>query len=299
MHWHGNAMTIPYHIHIGQLPPNVSYNQAYAVIEKTFREIDETLNKYNPLSEISKFNHWKEKTPFACSPKLFFLLQQCEHFYLLSNGRFDPTISPLKESWKLALMDRVLPSKEALENLPPIGWENISLYDNGSVCKSDKRVALDLGGIAKGYAVDLLVEHLADLGVTEMYVEWGGEIRVQGGHQEKRAWNIGIYSPDEEKPMRFIEINEGALATSGDYLQAWSLFTDGKELCFSHFLDPQKKAPYPASKKSVTIKHESCLVADALATVFCTLSPDEDPNDFLQEKVLPAFPKASLVFGTD
>jgi len=289
MAWHGHAMTIPYHIHVGTLPKKLSYNQVYTIIEKTFQEIDETFNKYNPNSELSRLNQWKEDLPFHCSSKLFFLLQQCDLFYKLSGGRFDPTISPLKE----ALSKNSTPSKEAL---PPIGWKNLSLSDDGSVRKSNERISLDLGAIAKGYAVDLLIETLFDIGIKDLYVEWGGEIRTKGTHPEDRPWKIGIVSPNDDSP-HIIELEEAALATSGDYLQTWTLFKEGKEQTFSHFFDPEKQAPYPGSaQKSITVKHESCLVADALATIFCMLEPDEDPNLFLQENVLPLFPTARIIF---
>lgn len=289
-------MTIPYHIHIGPFPSHISENQVLDVITKTFREVDETFNKYNPSSELSTLNSWEKGLPFPCSSRLFYVLKQCDLFYRISDGRFDPTISPLKELWKEALSRHSVPSKEDLAALPPIGWENLCLHDSCQVIKSDASIAIDLGGIAKGYAVDLLVESLSDIGITNMYVEWGGEIRTQGNHPEDRAWKIGILSPCNGESPKVVEVREKALATSGDSIQSWSVFHNGKERRLSHFLDPKKLQPLPGStNRSVTIKYDSCLVADALATIFCTLSPEEDPYLFLHERVLPVFPSAEVI----
>ncbi len=292
----GVAMTIPYHIIVGN--GTASEESARDVIEQTFQQVDGLFNKWNPNSEISQLNRWDSPEPFHCSPALFAMLRECQRFVFISKGRFDPTVEPLEQAWKRALDTGVLPRKEEIDAiLPALGWSTIHLM-HSSVVKEHPKTAFDLGGIAKGHAVDLLTERLTSLGFASVYVEWGGEIRTHGSHPEGRPWKVGIRHPYSDSSMlQVIETEDVALATSGDYLQYWTICVDGTEKQFFHVFDLQAGKPLETthgSLVSVTIQHESCLVADALTKMFLFSTSKEEATALFDSTIRPHFPTAKI-----
>ena len=166
----------------------------------------------------------------------------------LSEGRFDPTIEPLQKLWKEHLAQGTVPSKPQIDALlPAIGWNKIHL-SKGKICKDHDLTSLDLGGIAKGYCVDLLVERLNANGYPSIFVEWGGEIRTSGQHPDNRPWTIFISrfgNPDPEKALAILTLRNQAIATSGDYIQQWKVQKEntGEEAVYFHIIDPLTGQP--------------------------------------------------------
>ena len=289
----GVAMTIPYTVIVEN---NEELPNVLPVIDATFFTVDHIFNKFNPLSEISAFN--ASSGTFHCSKEFFTLLQHCDTFVRLSDGRFDPTIERLSSIWKKSLEKGLVPSARDLEMISPaIGWEQLEFEPPQTIHKKHPEVALDLGGIAKGHAVDLLFENIQKLGYTHLFVEWGGEVRVSGGHPEKRAWRVGIKNP--QKPHLFqkiISLHEGSIATSGDYQQLYVADDHGAVKQFFHIYDRATLSPliiYPTSLASASIQHESCMVADALASILLHLGNKQNAADFFQEIILEEYPTAS------
>lgn len=285
-------MTIPYHIIVGG--GTAKKVRAEQEIAKTFHEIDLIFNKYNPTSEVSHLNRWADATPFHCSPQLFSMLILCDKIVSITKGRFDPTVEPLEEAWKGALEKGHLPDAGEIASLrPALGWKQLTLRD-GYVVKNHPLTAVDLGGVAKGYAVDLLVERLTHLGFHSVYVEWGGEIKTHGQHPDGRPWRVGICHPkSQNSALQVLETEDTALATSGDYHQYWSIEVSGEKKLFFHVFDQEAGEPLvatPSSLVSVTVQHESCCIADALAKTFLFARDKEEATQMLQEQILPFFP---------
>ena len=292
----GTAMTIPYHIQVGPGPR--SDDEVQSAIAGTFEEIDARFNKWNPDSELSKLNHWDKDEPFPCSPELLDMLRTCEKIVSSTRGTFDPTVEPLEQVWKKALEAGSVPTEEQLAAIrPALGWKRIRLLNNG-ILKEHPSVALDLGGIAKGHAVDLLVERLAAIGFQSIYVEWGGEIRTQGSHPDGRPWKIGIRHPRRsDKVLEVVECTNGALATSGDYLQYWTVIVNGEPMQFYHVFDIQTQRPLESTQNSlvsVTIQHESCCLADGLTKALLCAKDKEEARALFEERVHPLFPTTKV-----
>jgi len=287
----GIAMTIPYHI-IVSAPANPSLE---SLIQTTFAEIDATYNYWNPDSELSSLNRWKSQKPFQCSEQLWSLLQWCDRFVLYSNALFDPTIAPLQRAWRESLEKNTIPSRKSLQALQKkLGWEQLLFLNNRKIIKKNPLTTLDLGGIAKGYAVDLLVERLSTL-CSSLYVEWGGEIRVQGNHPEGRPWKIGIRDPVQPKKIvTTIELTDAAIATSGNYLQYWEIEENGKQKKLSHIMNTQTQKPYEITStkiNSVTVQASSCLAADAIATILLMTENQKQATDLIAKKLQSTFPE--------
>ncbi len=253
-------MTMGYHIQIGD--PNPDLDHIETLVRATFTEVDQTYNNWNPDSEISQLNHLQPRQIVALSPQLATFLKKIDHIIHLTQGRFDPTIAPIKT----ALLAGTLAT-------PTIGWEHIHLEN--TLFWKDQNVTLDLGGVAKGYAVDLLTERLTQAGYQNLYVEWGGEIRTTGHHPKKRPWKIAILGG------KTLTLTTTALATSGSYLQKWTL--DGTT--YTHIIDPSTKKPLleEGPITSVTVQCTSCYEADALATAIMLFPSKEEAYAWAEE----------------
>lgn len=286
----GNIMTIDYHISIGGPLTLRQKELIQRIIKTTFEEINTIYNKWNPHSEISRLNALPAYVSCSLSPELFSFLQRVSFFVQITGGRFDPTIEPLQELWKEKLEKGKVPSKQEIEHLKPcLGWHTIH-FDNGIFFKEDGRTQLDLGGIAKGFCVDLLTERLYHAGFKYLFVEWGGEIRTQGTHPTGRPWHIYISHPGNADPslaIAHLELIDRALATSGDYFQYWKTKTEaGEEKIYCHIFNPLTLTPLevkPGSIASASLLASNCFTADALAKVLMLFDTPSEAQHWLQE----------------
>lgn len=295
-HFTQNVMTIDYHIMIGDSLTANQVKQVKEIIDSTFQEIDAIYNKWNPDSELSQLNAFPAHTPFFLSLELNQFLQHVDQLVKLSEGRFDPTIEPIQQLWKVKLEQGQRPTIQEIERLKPcIGWNTLHIA-NGVIYKEDERTQIDLGGIAKGYCVDLLVNRLHQIELESIYVEWGGEIRTQGLHPSKRPWKVYISrlaNADPNQAIAQIDLFNRALATSGDYFQYWKVQDDeGKEKIYCHIFNPLTLSPLEVKIGSVassSLLALNCMTADALAKVLMLFDSVEEAQSWIEkiQKQLP------------
>lgn len=290
-HFSNNVMTIDYHVQIGK---NLSHKEKIFVqklIDKTFEEINSVYNKWNPNSEISIINGLSADSPYKPSEQLYQFLERIEFFFHLSEGLFDPTVEPLQALWIKNLENGKIPDPQEINALKSaIGWKNIILKD-GIVMKKDSRTQIDLGGIAKGLCVDLLVERLNHSGFKDIYVEWGGEVRASGRHPLKRPWRVFISRFGDKIPengLATIDLNNQALATSGDYFQFWTITTteNGQET-YCHIMNPKAFQALKVKKGSIasaSMLALDCVTADALAKVLMLFDTTEEAEHWIRQQ---------------
>lgn len=248
----GHAMTMQYRLLIGSYLNSEQKKQVEKIIYETFSYIDNVFNKWNPESEVSKLNRAKAGEKIAISKDLEKHFAEIDSLHKLTNGLFDPTIEPLLTMWQ---NDPTQVEKVS----QTVGWDKVHVQ-NGFFWKTHDLTSLDLGGIAKGLAIDLIVERLNSSGFPDVYFEWGGEIKTSGKHPEGRPWQVLI-----KENSAIVQLDGEAVATSGDYYQNWK----NGDVTYTHIIDPLKKRPLeitPESITSVTIKAKSCMFADAIAT---------------------------------
>lgn len=282
------AMTINYHISIGDTMSMAKKDEVEEIISATFNEVDAVYNKWNPDSELSRINRHPAHTPFVLSSELSRFLERLDHYVKLSEGRFDPTIEPMQTRWQECLEQGTIPSDEEIHALKPcIGWHTLH-FANGTLIKEDSRTQLDLGGAAKGLCVDLLIERLHAAGLEHLYVEWGGEIRTLGKHPSGRSWRVYISrldNPDPSAAITQLDLNDRALATSGDYFQNWTVKTqEGTVETFSHIFNPLTLRPLqcrPGSVASASLLAKDCVTADALAKVLMLFETADEASKWL------------------
>lgn len=254
-HFTGLAMTVPYRVTIGEPLSFQKKKQVEAKIQAVFEKTHQIYNNWNPHSEVSKLATLAAGEKISLSPELKDLLLLAKKIHLSSAGRFDPTVGLVAQIWKKALCEGKIPQNVDNES---VGF-NLIHMEQDLFWKDHSQTSLDLGGIAKGAAVDLLTEELKKAGFDSLYVEWGGEIRTCGVHPEGRKWVVGI------KGVATVELSNCALATSGNYEQFWHV----EEKCFTHILDPRTKMPLlvlPHRIASATVMAKTCAEADAIAT---------------------------------
>jgi thiamine biosynthesis lipoprotein len=246
--------------------------RAQKIITATFEEVNALYNQWNPESEISALNRLPANTSLKPSTSLYRLLQLIDEIVTLSDGRYDPTVEPLSRLWLAKMRQGEIPAQAHIDSLAPaIGWEKIHL-EQGFFWKDHEGVQISLDSISKGLCVDLLTERLVAAGYRDLLVEWGGEIRACGRHPEGRPWRVYIrrlQSLDPDEAIAHIDLEDAALATSGDYLQQWTMTREGTTITYFHILNPQTLSPltvHADSVASATVLAPSCVLADALAT---------------------------------
>lgn len=280
--YEGRSMTMPYKIIIADPLSAEEMQKVLDTLAFTFKEVNSIYNNWNPDSEVSYFN--REKHSRALSKPLHKLLIIVDKVYHLSEKRFDPTVGPLSMAFHKAYQEDT--TLEITDST--IGWDLVDL-DERLIGKKDKKISLDLCGIAKGYCLDLLIERFQDLGIKNALVEWAGEIRACGKKQSL-DWKVQI---DEKMPL--ISLNNEAIATSGN---CYHHISKGQSI--SHVIHPIKKLPMSLSSavKKVSVKAPTCAIADSLATAAMTHNHLEEAQKWAQ-KITEKHPEITFWFYHD
>lgn len=273
-HFEGTAMTMPYHVTVGKKLSENEEKIVLRVLERTFAEVHETFDNWNPDSEISRLNAAPKDTLIPLSPQLQDLLSLCGNIVSLSGGRFDPTIAPLGKIWREAREYKQSPSVDQLQiACDALGWNHINIH-NGIFKKDHDATSLDLCGVSKGVCIDWIVERLQKLGIKDLMVQWAGGIRAIGQHPETGDWLIRI-NPGltvNHHPMAPIPLRNSAIATSGN----------------PYIIDPLTATPLEKTDYSVafaTVIAPTCTLADALSTAAMLFSSRKEAESWAQEVV--------------
>ena len=202
----------------------------------------------------------------APGDELLDLLETANRLSVKSGGLFNPVAGQLINLW--GFQGNPLPDGELPETADIAAWlidkpdvDDI-VIENNTIRSANPRAAYDLGGIAKGYAIDRCIEYIKSRGIEHAIINAGGDLRGIGRRGE-RAWRIGIRHPRENALLAGIELDgDDSVFTSGDYERNFE--QDGKR--YSHIIDPRSGYPANTGSASVTVMHESATVADAAAT---------------------------------
>jgi len=187
-----------------------------------------------------------------------------------SDGAFDMGLGRLKALWAIEGEDPRVPSLEEVRRaLSGTGRGDLRLVGR-RVVKGVPELSVDLGGIAKGYAIDRAVETLRRAGIESAAINAGGDIRLLGAHGE-RPWRIAIQHPrDSGRALATLAVADTSVVTSGDYER----FFESEGVRYHHLFDP--RTGYPAGAcRSVTVVTPSAALADALATAAFVLGPEQ------------------------
>jgi FAD:protein FMN transferase len=225
--------------------------------------LERMMTTWRDDSEVSRINAAAGVRPVAVSPETFEVLTTAQQASRWSDGAFDVTFYALRGLWKFDedLEPRVPDPAEVARRLPRIGWRKLKLdADRRTAFLSERGMAINLGGIAKGYAVDKMANILRRAGFGDALVQAGGDLLCAGSKGGK-PWSAGIRDPrgGAKDVFATIRLEDHAFSTAGDYERYFML--DGKR--YHHILDPRTGKPADASR-SVTVYAKTALLADAL-----------------------------------
>ncbi len=241
--------------------------RAEAALDDVMREmhrIDAAMSPYKETSELSRINRDAAREPVRINDELFELLARAVEFSQLSDGAFDITYAAAGHLYDYRR--GVKPSEAELARArEAIGWRGLQLDPTARTVRFAKAgVRIDLGGFAKGYAVDNAAALLARRGIRHAIVAAGGDSRLLGDRCG-RPWTIGIRDPRRKgEVVALLPLEDVSVSTSGDYER---YFDDGVTRCH-HVLDP-RTGKSPAGVRSVTVVAPDGLTSEALSkTVF-------------------------------
>ena len=246
------------YVTIHAIGPKETASKAIDLALDRLQEIDIKFNYLNPKSQIYAFNN--QGTPIS-DPELIGLIDLALKASRESEGAFDITVAPLAELWSVYGKSPRVPEEGAIsECLKNVGYHHLSLT-NGKLEKDSEGVKIDLGGIAKGYAINEAVKTLKANGASSALVDVGGDIYALG-RNGKRLWKVGIKDPRGTGLIGYIEVEDLAVMSSGDYERFF--IEDGRR--YHHILNP--KTGYPTEGvAAVTLIYSDPISAQAWAKV--------------------------------
>ena len=243
-----------------------------------FHDLNQRLSDDDEKSEIRRFCDDAGPGEFVrVSDDLWNCVRLAIHHAEISGGAFDPTVGQVVRLWRTARKLHRLPAENRIrEALATVGWENI-LFDEErqaiaiSAHGAKRHVRLDLGGIAKGYAIDEALKTMRFFGVTRVLLDAGGDLGLGDPPPGKEGWTIAVTPLKKgEKPTDFWTLKNCGVANSGDMYQFVEI--DGKR--YSHIVDP-KTGLGLTNRLTVSVIAPTAADADALASAVSVLGPEK------------------------
>jgi len=234
------------------------YKEAGEIVFREIKKAEKLLSRYIPDSDISRLNTLGK---LEVAPETLAVLKKAKEFYRITNGAFDVTVGPLLDLWGFTDGKYREPQKEEVtEVLRLVGSDKI-LIDKNTVELAEPGMEVDLGAIAKGYAVDLAMQRLREKGIDSALINAGGDIFCLG-NKGGSPWKVAIRDPGKKGFIEYLDLEDKAVATSGDYEQYFK-----GERIFTHIFDPRSGFPVSNGIVSATVVADDCLTADAVATI--------------------------------
>lgn len=242
---------------------DTAVEQAFAEIER----VERLFSRHLPDSEISAINN-KAGSWVTVSPETVELIQKSLAFGEISSGSFDITVGTLIELWDIGGETNSVPTEAEIKSaLANINYLDVEIEEQQNLIKIPPGSIIDLGGIAKGYAIDRAREVLRSAGIEHGMVFAGGDISTIGVKEDGTSWRVGIQDPRQSTSLLgIISLADSTIVTSGDYERFF--IQDGVR--YHHILDPD--TGYPARDViSVTVVADSAADGDALSTAVFVL----------------------------
>lgn len=258
---------------------DVNYcKKALLAAYEEMQRVENLLSCEKDSSEISVINRASGITPVKVSYETLEMLKRARSYCKKYNGTFDVTIGPLSDLWGFNQdKEIVLPEDKTIKNLKKlVNYKDMIINENDTtVFLKKKGMAIDLGGIAKGYAIDRGSTVLKEMGITNFILNAGGDIYVSGTKDKETLWRIGIKHPRNTNDLvAEFDLKDYAVATSGDY-ERFKIINGNR---YHHILDPATGYPGILSESS-TILAPTAEEADATATYVFLLGWKKTLND--------------------
>ncbi len=251
-------------------PSDFDARAAEASMQMQLNAIIDQMSGWEPTSLLSQFNALPKGARIALPEHLLIVLERALQVARESDGAFDPTLGALVNLWGFGATTPAADpnAQEIADALANAGWQKLNL--KSASLGQPGHLRLDLSGIAKGYAVDELARILSSRGLNSYLVEIGGELRGAGVKPDGQPWWVDIEEPPgSARAPLLLALFDLAIATSGDYQR----FGQSGGARIAHTLDPRTGRPLLTSPASVSVLHQSCMLADAYATALMVMGP--------------------------
>lgn len=266
-----------------------------AEIDQLLVDLNLEVSTYIDTSSISAFNQSATGIALGYNPMgydqphdnihLLRNFEAAKSIHALTSGAFDPTVMPLVNYWGFGYTEKRPVTQvdsvriDSLMNF--VGMHRVYVRGD-SLVKQIQGTQLDFSAIAKGYGVDQIAAYLQTRGITNYFIDIGGEVVASGKSPRGDAWRVGIASPIEgaivEDVQIVIPLQDRAIATSGNYRNFYEV--DGKK--YSHTINPQTGFPERSNLLSASVFAPDCMTADAYATA-CMVAGKEEALAFAQK----------------
>lgn len=246
--------------------------RAFDAVEAEMRRVEEEMSEWKDSSPISEVNRQAGKKAVKVPRELFNVIEASLKISAITGGAFDISWAAMRGLWDFRPgHERVPTENELKERIGLVNYRDIETDPvSGTVFLRKPGMAIGLGGIAKGYAVDKAMQTLADSGIKDAIVKAGGDIRVQG-RGEGGPWEVGIRDPrDRTRLAARLTLSNISISTSGDYERFF--IKDGA--LYHHIIDPRTGLS-AKGVRSVTVLGPDTMTTDALSTAIFVLGPDE------------------------
>jgi thiamine biosynthesis lipoprotein len=243
----------------------------YRSLFARIREIEGMMSANQAGSDLDRINQNAGLAPVPVGPELITVLSRARYFAELSGGAFDPTIGPLVKLWGIGTDAARVPAEEEIRAaLDKVNWRDLEIdAAAGTAYLTRPGMALDLGGIAKGYAADAAAALLREAALPRAVIDLGGNIFALGEKAGGKPWRIAIQNPREARGtyIGVVEVRDRTVVTSGVYERF--LETAGRR--YHHILSTADGYPADPGLLSVSVIAENSMDADALSTTLFVL----------------------------
>ena len=230
------------------------------------RWVERTMTRFDDRSDIGRANCLAARHPVAITPQTALVVAEALRWADATNGMYDPAAGKVVRLWDVN--HRHEPPPEAA--VAPLAgrrlhrWVEVGRHRGADVLVyHDADVSLDLGAIAKGYAVDRAVDALRRHGITQALVNAGGDLYALGSAPNGEPWRIGVRDPNDARAIaEVLHVSDGAVGTSGTYMQ----FFRYRGQRYHHLMDPSIAAPRRTAMLSYTVRADRNLHADVAAS---------------------------------
>ncbi|MDP7421864.1 MAG: FAD:protein FMN transferase [bacterium] len=238
-------------------------------INKALDRMQEVDAKFNAQDEESPIAEFNQKAIPVSDKEIVNMVRAALQISDRSGGAFDITVGPLLKLWGFYTDTTRVPAEDEIETvLERLGYRYLEIKE-GYLVKRKSGVQIDLGGIAKGYAIREAVRVLKNEGITSALIDAGGDIYAHG-QVYGVPWRIGIRNPLGEGVLGVLDMSDLSVATSGSYER----FFEQDGIRYHHLLDP--KTGYPAGELiGVTVVCKDPMLADAWATALFVMGPEK------------------------
>lgn len=251
-------------------------SQDEKILDEVFERLEDIEKKMSftiESSDVSYINNNAGLQPIRVSDETYYVLQEAKRFAELSSGSYDPTIGPLVDLWDIKAEEKErdwIPAPDEIrESKSLVDYTRLELLGDNQVLLKDKDMKINLGGIVKGYATDVVRDILISHGVRSAIIDLGGNVFAHGTKEKDTSWSIGMQNPLEYTGnyLGILKVEDKSVVTSGDY-ERFFIYNGDK---YHHIFDAKDGYPVNNEITGITIISDTSLDGDALSTAVFVL----------------------------